>query len=220
MTDNFKRYEEYMRSFGIIPEKKDESGKYYFSVAIIRRGKDHPELPAANHTFATFYYSNFEKYIRSVEDIRKMCDVFGCRAYGTVVPKNKERLLKQIIVSSAKQMYINEFKSPWRIVEHCSDIMVLDFKRWVVDVDDVVEDSPLVNELKQIISQCDSKAKNPVDTIFPTKSGAHIITHPFNLNQFSYGLMEKGIATSEDKAKKMTNEMVKKNHLTLLYENL
>lgn len=38
MTDNFKRYEEYMRSFGIIPEKKDESGKYYFSVAIIRRG--------------------------------------------------------------------------------------------------------------------------------------------------------------------------------------
>ena len=216
MTDNFKQYEEYMRSFGLIPEKKEDNGAYYFSIQIIRRGKDHPDLPSANYIFTTYYYSNFEKYCRSINDIKKICDILGCRAYACVVPKSKERLLKQIIVSSAKQMQMNEFKSPWKIVEHCSDIMALDVKRWVIDVDDTEEDSTLVNELKDTISKCKSKAENPFVTIFPTMSGVHIITHPFNIKQFAESLLKKGIVETEKEAK----EMIKKNHITLLYENL
>jgi hypothetical protein len=113
-------------------------------------------------------------------------------------------------------MQMNEFKSPWRIVEHCSDIMVLDVKRWVIDVDDTEDGSKLVNELKDTIAKCDSKVENPFDAIFPTRSGVHIITHPFNMHQFAESLLKKGIVETEKKAK----EMIKKNHLTLLYENI
>jgi hypothetical protein len=46
--------------------------------------------------------------------------------------------------------------------------------------------------------------------MIPTKSGSHIITHPFNTYEFEKKCKELGIEVPG----------IKKNHITLLYENL
>ena len=50
--------------------------------------------------------------------------------------------------------------------------------------------------------------------VIPTKTGVHLICHPFNLKQFNDGFIDHfGNRFSEIPD-------VKKNHLTLLYEDL
>ena len=48
LRDNFVLMDEILSRIGYVPGE-------YFSVQIIRRGKDHPELPSANRTFWSYY---------------------------------------------------------------------------------------------------------------------------------------------------------------------
>ena len=83
-------------------------------------------------------------------------------------------------------------------------------RRWVVDMDDVEEGSDKVIQMCDIIRSCDCGVKDPITFLNKTRSGVHIITHPFNLKQFTGNLSALGIEAPE----------IKKNHITLLYENL
>lgn len=66
----------------------------------------------------------------------------------------------------------------------------------------------LVDNYIKIVESCEPKKK--VVTVISTKSGKHIITHPFNIIEFM------GLAPRN----KTIDSIVKKNSLTLLYENL
>jgi hypothetical protein len=64
------------------------------------------------------------------------------------------------------------------------------------------------------IQRMESKWAKKVIYQMPTKSGVHLLTHTFNLQKFNDGfLLELGDIFDEVPD-------VKKNHLTLLYENL
>jgi hypothetical protein len=64
-------------------------------------------------------------------------------------------------------------------------------------------------EVKELINYC-KPGGDKIVTEFPTKSGVHIITLPFDRQQF-IELCEIYYVRDAD---------IKKNHLTLLYENL
>ena len=51
MTDNFNIIKEYMRNLGIVGNSEAAlKTDLFFDVQLIRRGKDHPFLPAANYS--------------------------------------------------------------------------------------------------------------------------------------------------------------------------
>ena len=54
MTNNFDAIRKYVAELGI-PQEYDTRCDLYFDVQLIRRGKDHPGLPAANYTFKAYY---------------------------------------------------------------------------------------------------------------------------------------------------------------------
>ena len=84
-------------------------------------------------------------------------------------------------------------------------------KRWVVDIDDCKLEDKILDDVTKIINSCVSSYNgNNVVCYIPTKSGVHIITHPFNLKQFYDECDNEHLDRFE----------VKKNHITLLYENL
>ncbi len=73
MTDNFRRYEELINLNGGLP-KDNEHGNLdkYYVIELMRRGKDNPDLPAANYHFRNYYiYSSrdLDKYEREIKDI-------------------------------------------------------------------------------------------------------------------------------------------------------
>ena len=72
-----------------------------------------------------------------------------------------------------------------------------------------VIDGVYLKIIKDVINSCKPDG-DKIITEFPTKSGVHIITRPFDRKQFTELCKEYDINDVD----------IKKNHLTLLYENV
>lgn len=209
MTNNIDVMRGYMKDLGV-PSEQRYRNDLYFDVQLIRRGKDNPDMPAANYTFKTYYIDSIELFDKYIEEIKTCCDLFRLRAYISVNVKSKLELSKKTLVKYAEMIALNEFKKPWRFCDHINGSLSGKEKRWVVDVDDCNNMDEYFLAVCDTINKCTSKYKNPIVTMIPTKSGSHIITRPFNTYEFAKYCKERGIEAPG----------IKKNHITLLYENL
>ena len=59
MTNNIEIMRKYMEDLGI-PDTQQHRNDLYFDVQLIRRGKDNPDIPAANYNFKTYYIDSIE----------------------------------------------------------------------------------------------------------------------------------------------------------------
>ena len=192
-----------------IPEKQQYRKDLYFDVQLIRRGKDNPDTPAANYTFKTYYIDSLELFDRYTDEIKQCCEMFKLRAYISVNVKSKIELSKKTLVKYAEMVALEESKKPWRFCDSVNGSLSGKEKRWVIDIDkeDIVNIASLIDIINNF---CESKYDNPIVCHIPTKTGYHLITHPFNTYKFDVKCTERGIITPE----------IKKNHITLLYENI
>lgn len=200
-----------MQDLGVV-KTKDEALKsdLFFDVQLIRRGKDHPDLPAANYTFKSYYFDSLESFEKSYDEIKKCCDMFGLRAYVSVNAKSKQEASKKTLERYAHNIVMGEYRKPWRDFSSvCGGLEGVE-KRWIVDADDCEGFIDYIEKIKEAIRQCESSYDDPIVIIMPTKSGCHIITHPFNMKRFKDICNDLSIIPPE----------IKKNHITLLYENL
>ena len=214
MTNNIEIMRKYMEDLGI-PDTQQHRNDLYFDVQLIRRGKDNPDMPAANYNFKTYYIDSIELFDKYISEIKQCCDLFRLRAYISVNAKSKLDLSKKTLVKYAEMVALSEFKKPWRFCDHVNGSLSGKEKRWVIDIDDI---NPDIIDLKllaiyDIIRKCTSKWDNPIIVEIPTKTGCHLITHPFNTYDF------------EKECQKRIKEIgeipgIKKNHITLLHETL
>ena len=209
MTNNFGEIRKYVAELGI-PEKYDTKCDLYFDIQLIRRGKDHPSLPSANYTFKTYYIDCLENYDRYKDEIIKCCEMFGLRAYVAVNVKSKYESCLKTISKYADNLSNGESRKPWRVFASICGGLDGKEKRWVVDCDDCDDLDLYLSYVKAAIYNCESKYEDPIVTTIHTRSGYHIITHPFNLQKFGERCEKMGIIKPE----------IKKNHITLLYENI
>ena len=216
MTDNFNLIRDYMINEGI-PLKEKDMGDLFFCVMLVRRGKDHPDLPAANYTFKIYYLDSIEKFDKLKFEMIKCCNMFKLRAYVSVNVKSKEEFSKMCAFKFTQNILNNEYKKPWRVDEHMfGKITAKNDNTWLIDIDDInlrkEEDNEYIGCIKYFINNCDSKYNPIIIKEIPTKSGIHILTRPFNMSQYKkYWDQLNTMREFPD---------VKKNHITLLYENI
>ena len=60
----------------------------YYHLQILRRGKDHPELPAANRCIKSYFICSLESLDYVEDEVKKLCEFFGARAYINLAPKS------------------------------------------------------------------------------------------------------------------------------------
>ena len=205
MTDNFNRFREFMQ----LPEQ--EGGDAYYVIELVRRGKDCPDLPAANYHFKNYYIDTLAKYDKVQDEIRLLCRTLRLRAYASVCRKSFRRVTMNTLAEMARRAALDDFRCPYAVFESCSVKDVgKDDKYWVVDVDDCLYLGVTSALIQSIISECDPNG-DKVELILPTRTGIHLITRPFNLEQFNRLCEDTEIGEIPD---------VKKNHLTLLFEDL
>lgn len=216
MTDNFALMRSYMIDLGIPLNKLNINDKV-FEIQVLRRGKDHPNMPAANYSFKNYYVDSIESYDRYEDEIKKCCDVLGLRAYISVNVKSKEKLQLQCLKIIADNLAMGELKKPWKIFYKAFGTTVAPEQRWIVDID--FKDLDIIDDVRFVINRCQSGFNNQnVILEVPTKSGMHLITHPFNVKAYKDEIdyIRKEAQWSDD----IEIPEIKKNHLTLLYENL
>jgi len=209
MTDNINIMRQYMIDLGI-PLMQSYRKDLYFDVQLVRRGKDNKDMPAANYTFKTYYIDSIELFDKYIEEIKTCCELFRLRSYISVNAKSKIELSKKTLLKYAEMVATEEFKKPWRLCDSVNGSLDGPEKRWILDVDDMNMNDERFNKYCNIIESCDSKFEKIIVVSLPTKSGIHIITHPFNSEKFKNICIKNNLDVPD----------IKKNHITLLYENL
>lgn len=210
MTDNFERYRELIKLCGDLPESNVNGtlDKYYV-IELMRRGKDNPDMAAANYHFKNYYIYSWHDLEKYEPEIKKVCTLLNLRAYGSVNYKLMSQVALDTLAESARRVALHDYKKFYSIFESASGKFVDKGNNlWVVDVDNVNEKTPIGILTGYIDNMQSGYDKNVVFTM-PTKSGIHLITRPFNLAEFNRGWNKALIEVD-----------VKKNHLTLIYENL
>lgn len=218
MTDNFDLIRCYMKELGI-PKTNGRDSDNMFEIELIRRGKDNPEMPAANYNFKNYYIDSLEKLDKYVDEIKKCCDMFRLRAYVSVNVKSKRKLQLQCLKAISDKLCNGDTRNPWKIFASTFGKTVSDKKRWVIDIDfqDDVDDDEYIDKVMQIINSCQSSHDKNTIMMIPTKSGVHLITHPFNIKEYMDKMDELVKNVWDDN---VDIPDIKENHLTLLYENL
>lgn len=173
MVDNFEL---------IKPLLKFPDADTYYHLQILRRGKDHPELPAANRMIKAYFICSLEGLDYVEDEVKKLCEFFEARAYINLTPKSIKKTTMLQIKYLAQRAYEGDFKKIWKSWNTCAGEIKGEEPRWVVDIDS--------NDIKwnHVMDDIDTLEPYGMDTKYitniPTKSGWHIITTPFNLQQF------------------------------------
>lgn len=217
MTDNFDNYIKFIRATGEDLPATNERGTLdkYYVIELMRRGKDNPDMPAANYHFKNYYIYSWKDYNLFKEEIKTICKLFKLRAYASVNYKIMSQVALDTISESARRIAAHDYKKFYKIFESCSaKYHTRDNSLWVIDIDkeDIETHADLEAEIIDIIKHCKSKYKNPIVFKMPTKSGFHLITRPFNKYEFDKYWKDLFIGESAP--------VIKDNHLTLLYEDL
>lgn len=234
MTDNFELIKQYIcdRECEIIhdptdttwsPEKQfNENEDKYYVIELMRRGKDNPDLLAANVHFKNYYINKISDLDKYKDEIKFLCESLRMRAYFSVNYKLYSQCMMDTVAEMARRVACHDYKRPYAIYESCSGKYCANGnKTWIIDVDKEDADDygmtldELTNFYKFTIRQ-DCKPQLPAICVIPTKTGKHIICHPFDVAKFNEMLRNYGMKPHSDSA----HQIIKKNHLTLLYENL
>lgn len=213
MTDNFNLYREFITDvYGGLPDTNEKGNlDRYFVVELMRRGKDNPDMSAANYHFKNYYIYSWRDLLRYEEEIKNICRLLRLRAYASVNYKLMSQVSLDTLSESARRIAAHDYKKFYNIFESCSGKYVDKGNSvWVIDIDK--EDLDKTNVIKSFVDECEPLNKEKILFEMPTKSGLHIISKSFNLQDFNKKCLNfHGIGKVLD---------VKKNHLTLLYENL
>jgi hypothetical protein len=208
MTDNFNAYKQFITekwSYSDLPEEDS-----YFVVELIRRGKDNPDTPAANYHFKNYYIRKPKDLDKYEQEIKSLCEMLHLRAYASVNIKSFKQVSLNTMAELARRIAKNDYRKNYAVFESCSgQYCHSKDKQWVIDLDDCKLHDEYPEEVKELINYC-KPGGDKIVTEFPTKSGVHIITLPFDREQFAELCEEYDVKDVD----------IKKNHLTLLYENL
>ena len=217
MTDNFKLIKDFIQSQWA--GQFDSLTDIFYTIEIIGRAKDNARIIAGNHKFKTYYIRTMEDFDKYENEIKLLCDTLNMRAYISINHKSMKQVALNTMAEYANRIANNDFNKPQSLFDSCAAKYVERADQlWIIDVDKEDADhynlnvpitvNELVEDYIKIIESCEPKKK--IVTVIPTKSGKHIITHPFNIIQFG----------SRAPRSKSVDAFVKKNHLTLLYENI
>lgn len=202
MIDNFNIIKTLM-SFG-------ENDNLFMHLQILRRGKDHPGLPAANKLIKSWLVRSVEHLDSIKDEIIFLCEHYKARAYIGCVPKSIAKLNQLIMRKLADNQYTGNVINPWHVFNSaCGELPGVE-KRWVMDIDtkgpDVWESIDNCIDAIWLKVHPEDWGRKRGETWYivgiPTLNGVHYIVRPFNLQEFK---------------RLFPDVEVKKNGLTVLY---
>ena len=212
MTDNFTIIKEFIQSqWGC--QFNDFTDAFY-AVEIIGRKKDGASVET--HKFKTYFIKDIEDLDKYEAEIKAVCDVLKMRAYISVNSKSWRQVTLNTMAEYADRIAHGNFDKPQSVFESCVGKFVdRSAQLWIIDVDKEDADfhgmsiNDLVTYYTEIIEK-ECAPRKQIVTVIPTKTGKHIICHPFNVVEFS----NKACGAT------CTEGLIKKNNFTLLYENI
>ena len=159
---------------------------FYF-VQILQRGKDNPELKMSNsRVIKTYYITSLEKLETRYEEMQTLANMFNARVCINLNPRNFEKAGFKLLQKVANQMMNKDFYNIHKAYDSiCGEYHSEIDKRWITDIDkdDLDKKNEIIGAIN-LIQNKDTTKGYKILGIIPTKSGIHIISNPFNQQEF------------------------------------
>lgn len=211
MTNNFQAISDFLtEQFSSLYDDCSVKDDIFYNVELIGRKKDNALVDGKVKSYTIDNICDLDKY---KQEIITICDALKVRAYISVNYKSHRQVALNVMVEIANYNLQDYFKSSRGLYDSVVAKFV-DHKKqlWIIDVDKDDYFGKSVDELTDLyiktIESC--KPYKKIVTVIPTKSGKHIITHPFDASEFYLKI---------DELVKLGSNLIKKNDVTLLYEN-
>lgn len=177
----------------------EKSGDFYM-LYVFKRKKDQPEGERDNHqsvrTIKTYCIESIEHLERRYDEIIQLCEMFKARAYMHVQKQNHFDVSLNMMVSLAQRIQNGQHNQKGLFDSVVGQIKTNE-KRWIIDIDDVEEVSPLMMAHIEYVCRpltvptfdavgipIGYEVGPKIEAIIPTKSGYHLITKRFDIIQF------------------------------------
>lgn len=182
MVNNFDRI------LHFISEVEDDDT--YWFLQILQRHKDVPEVPSKNSRNIKNYYIKSQAHLLSKKDeIIGLCNYFKARAYLRLTPRSYKITALHHLKSMSQMIADGNFKSIAKsYLSSSGSTNAGTEKRWIVDIDGEYTGDE-IKSLKLCINNCRPYSEDDkVLAELPTRNGLHLITSPFDVNQYTeYG---------------------------------
>lgn len=174
-----------------------EKDGIFMHTQVIRRGKDHPDMPAANRSIKTYYIQSKQYLLKVKDEIINLCELFKARAYINVTPKHIKKLATLTSSKLAERIHEEDYKKIHRVFESAAGELKGINTRFLIDIDDISYKDSVLEYLNKYFDN-----NSYLYAQIPTKNGIHLISKPFYLAAFK---------------EKFPNVEVHKNNPTILY---
>jgi len=163
-------------------EFKDDS---FHQLLILKRKKDFPDklknAIQSVRTIKSYCITSIEYLEDRYEEIKMLCEVFQARAYIHVCSQNHKDVALNMINEIINRVKANQHNQK-NVFDSVVGQLKVNEKRWIIDVD--TKDKIYIAELCATIALIQPYDLEKIITFIPTKNGCHIITKPFNLEEF------------------------------------
>jgi hypothetical protein len=160
-----------------------DKGDFYM-LYILKRKKDMPLEERDNHqsvrTIKTYCIESVEHLEKRYPEIQSLCELFKARAYIHVQKQNHKDVSLNMMMRLSENIKNGVVNQKGLFDSVVGQLNTLE-KRWVVDLDDCSEVSPIL--LAYISHNCKPYG-DKVEAIIPTISGFHLITKRFDVLEF------------------------------------
>lgn len=172
MVDNFNLIQNMLRF--------DSPSDFYF-IQVIQRKKEVSEIGRNNRLVKSYSVFSLDKYLLYQNEIKTLCNVFSARAYIHLNRRNIRNVALDSLVEMSRWIQCEQYGSISKVYNTCCGRANSIDKSWVVDIDST--DFGVVEKIKMAIALIQPEGEKTI-LIVPTKNGCHLITKPFNVQEF------------------------------------
>lgn len=160
-----------------------EAGDFYM-LYVLKRKKDMPEGERESHqsarTIKTYCVEGHDQLMRRYDEVRRLCDFFGARAYMHVQRQNHRDVSLEMMVALAERIRSGSHRQNGLFDSVVGGLRVGE-KRWVVDID--VNDEEYVGRVSEFVDSLRPEGSKVIAKV-PTRNGFHLITKGFDAEAF------------------------------------
>ena len=151
-------------------------------LTVVTAQKGNPALNSNSRVIKNYYIRDEKYLLDRYKEIKELCNHFNARASLRLNKRSFEKVAFKTMQNVANSMSNKEYSFIRKSYDRACGATHNDkVKKWIVDIDkdDLIWTEQIINA----IQPCMPKGDKLITTI-PSKTGKHLITTPFNIQEF------------------------------------
>lgn len=175
MVDNIKL---------IIPFINSETTDDFYYLQILQRKKENSQLGSNSRVIKNYYIRSVDHLLEHYDEIKALCVQFNARASIRLNKRSFESVAFKTLENIANSMRNREYKFIKASYDRACGLGHNDKeKKWILDIDEDMTYQDIQN-LDETLEKLPPEGTK-ILAFIPSKSGMHVITKPFDCNNFS-----------------------------------